>query len=105
CPATNGKTGRCERACNRAIVVSGYSSPLLFARLYNCFRIAASNRGARGIMSGELCVLCGKPVSEPVLQVTPEGMDGTHTPRAFTLLRCDSCGLVMTAPRLDQAEL
>src|SRR2546425_4529790 len=50
-------------------------------------------------MSGEPCVLCGKPVSEPVLQVTPEGMDGTHTPRTFTLLRCNSCGLVMTAPR------
>ena len=56
-------------------------------------------------MSGEPCVLCGKPVSEPVFQVTPEGMDGTHAPRTFTLLRCDSCGLVMTAPRLDQAEL
>ena len=56
-------------------------------------------------MSGEACVLCGEPVSEPVFQVTPEGMDGTHAPRTFTLLRCDSCGLVMTAPRLDQAEL
>jgi len=56
-------------------------------------------------MSGELCVLCGKPVSEPVFQVTPEGMDGTHAPRTFTLLRCDSCGLVMTAPRLEKAGL
>src|SRR5439155_19386977 len=65
----------------------------------------ASNRGARSTMHEQLCFLCGKPVSEPVLQVTPEGMDGTHTPRAFTLLRCGSCGLVMTAPRLEQAEL
>jgi len=59
-------------------------------------------------MSGEPCVLCRKPVSEPVFQVTPEGpdgMDGTHASPTFTLLRCDSCGLVMTAPRLEQAEL
>ena len=53
-------------------------------------------------MSGELCVLCKNPVSEPVFQVT---LDGTHTPRTFTLLRCDSCGLVMTAPRLEKAGL
>src|SRR5207245_2019803 len=53
-------------------------------------------------MGGEPCVLCGNRVSEPVFQVT---LDGARTPRTFTLLRCDSCGLVTTAPRLGQAEL
>ncbi|HUI41909.1 MAG TPA: class I SAM-dependent methyltransferase [Terriglobia bacterium] len=54
-------------------------------------------------MSGETCVLCGCPVRDAVLQVALPRPP--QLPQIFSLLRCNSCGLVMTSPRLSGKEL
>ena len=53
-------------------------------------------------MTGQPCVLCGGLDREPVLEVTLNQRD---TPQTFRLLRCSSCRLVMTEPRLAGGEL
>ena len=49
-------------------------------------------------MNEEPCVLCGAFEREPVLEVT---LNQSSRPQTFRLLRCRSCGLVMTDPRLS----
>ncbi len=48
------------------------------------------------------CVLCGAREREPVLEVA---LNRKNTPQTFRLLRCRSCELVITEPRLAGDEL
>lgn len=53
-------------------------------------------------MSEAPCVLCGTLEREPVLEIT---LNQSNRPQTFRLLRCCSCRLVMSDPRLSGDEL